>query len=522
MPSSRCPEAAAPAPGRQRHWKHRAHLFRCRYGSMHLDWPAGPAVGSLHAWHAVCAALRSGTHHAWANSPPARPLRRSAHRAVPHTATPGTLRRVGLTQMAAREHVVSVLRDCFQRHGAVGMCSQELGLASGDDPPGAVHLLTAAGTKLALRWELRSGFAAWFMRVCALSRAGGSPPWCMGEGPALSAQACPLVACLSCLPASMPTYPDLPPAATGRGQRTRRCQQRGPAARRAAPVRGCGGAAARGWAGPAPLLPAGGHAAALDGPLCCAAGQPPAALRDSPAPCTCARVRCGSAWLGGLFVSACRSKPTHLATSPRLIWTSSFRESAAWRSSCWETQRCAVAAGGGEMSVGALAPCQGHSRQLSRPLPGRLKHGQAISVSGASAQPTALAFNADDVQAASRDSRACLAYCHRKPDSTAPPFKPLWPPFHIRAPFTRTPPGPHPPLPAPTPPGHRLHPRGPGRAARVRRGGGAAGPPLPLRAGPPVCGGVPRSTRLGHPAAVHRGGRLAAARHRPLQALALH
>ncbi len=156
---------------------------------MHL---AGPAGGSLYAWHAVCAALRAGTYHIWAELPPARPLRRSAHCAVPHTTTPGEPRRAGLAQMAAREHVVSVLRDCFQRHGAVGMCSQELGLASGDDPPGAVHLLTAAGTKLALRWELRSGFAAWFMRVRA-------PSWAVGVllGAWVKGLPCPLRPALS-------------------------------------------------------------------------------------------------------------------------------------------------------------------------------------------------------------------------------------------------------------------------------------------------------------------------------------
>ncbi|PSC69649.1 putative serine threonine-kinase GCN2 isoform B [Micractinium conductrix] len=74
-------------------------------------------------------------------------------------------------QMAAREHVVSVLREAFQRHGAVGMCSQELGMASMEDPPGAVQLLTAAGTKLALRWELRAAFAGWFMQALP---AGGT------------------------------------------------------------------------------------------------------------------------------------------------------------------------------------------------------------------------------------------------------------------------------------------------------------------------------------------------------------
>lgn len=59
--------------------------------------------------------------------------------------------------MAARDHVLSVLRDCFQRHGAVPMCSQDVGLASDADPPGAVQLLTPAGSKLALVSLRRAG-----------------------------------------------------------------------------------------------------------------------------------------------------------------------------------------------------------------------------------------------------------------------------------------------------------------------------------------------------------------------------
>lgn len=53
-------------------------------------------------------------------------------------------------QVAVRDHVLGTLRDAFQRHGAVPMASQELGLASDADPPGAVQLLTPAGSKLAL------------------------------------------------------------------------------------------------------------------------------------------------------------------------------------------------------------------------------------------------------------------------------------------------------------------------------------------------------------------------------------
>ena len=88
--------------------------------------------------------------------------------------TPNCPLPIFLPQMAAREHVLAVLKECFQRHGAVGMCSQELGLADGEVPPGAVQLLTPAGTKLALRWELRQAFAAWFMQQLAASGGGGS------------------------------------------------------------------------------------------------------------------------------------------------------------------------------------------------------------------------------------------------------------------------------------------------------------------------------------------------------------
>ena len=76
--------------------------------------------------------------------------------------------------MAVCDHVLSVLKDCFERHGAVGMCSQELGLSSGEDPPGAVQLLTPTGAKLALRWELRQAFVAWFVQQLAAAGGGGS------------------------------------------------------------------------------------------------------------------------------------------------------------------------------------------------------------------------------------------------------------------------------------------------------------------------------------------------------------
>ena len=76
--------------------------------------------------------------------------------------------------MAAREHVLAVLRDCFQRHGAVAMTSQELGLAAEAEPPSAVQLLTPAGTKLSLRYELRAPFVAWLMQqLSAAGQAGG-------------------------------------------------------------------------------------------------------------------------------------------------------------------------------------------------------------------------------------------------------------------------------------------------------------------------------------------------------------
>jgi hypothetical protein len=72
--------------------------------------------------------------------------------------------------MPVRDHVLSVLRDAFERHGAVGMCSLEVGLAGGGEPPGAVQLLTPGGSKLSLRWELRQAFVAWYVQQVA---AGG-------------------------------------------------------------------------------------------------------------------------------------------------------------------------------------------------------------------------------------------------------------------------------------------------------------------------------------------------------------
>ncbi len=75
--------------------------------------------------------------------------------------------------MAAREHVLAVLRDCFQRHGAVPMASQELGLA-GDSEPLAVQLLTSAGTKLSLRYEMRTPFVAWLMQQLSTAGQAGS------------------------------------------------------------------------------------------------------------------------------------------------------------------------------------------------------------------------------------------------------------------------------------------------------------------------------------------------------------
>lgn len=75
--------------------------------------------------------------------------------------------------MAAREHVLAVLRDCFQRHGAVPMASQELGLA-GEAEPLAVQLLTSAGTKLSLRYEMRTPFVAWLMQQLSTAGQAGS------------------------------------------------------------------------------------------------------------------------------------------------------------------------------------------------------------------------------------------------------------------------------------------------------------------------------------------------------------
>lgn len=99
------------------------------------------------------------------------PLLSSA--ALMHTCLPSRYH-PSLPQMAAREHVLAVLRDCFQRHGAVAMASQELGLAGEGDPLMAVQLLTPAGTKLSLRYEMRTPFAAWLMQQLAAAGQAGS------------------------------------------------------------------------------------------------------------------------------------------------------------------------------------------------------------------------------------------------------------------------------------------------------------------------------------------------------------
>jgi len=61
----------------------------------------------------------------------------------------------------SRERALSTLRAGFLRHGAVAMCSAEIGAPSPDQPNAAVQVLSRSGQQVALRHELRQPFAAW-------------------------------------------------------------------------------------------------------------------------------------------------------------------------------------------------------------------------------------------------------------------------------------------------------------------------------------------------------------------------
>ena len=76
--------------------------------------------------------------------------------------------------MDARDHVVSLIRDVFGRHGAVPMSSASLGYitAAEAERGAAAVLLAPGGTRIALRHEMRQPFAAWLARQAAGAAQG--------------------------------------------------------------------------------------------------------------------------------------------------------------------------------------------------------------------------------------------------------------------------------------------------------------------------------------------------------------
>jgi hypothetical protein len=47
--------------------------------------------------------------------------------------------------MAARDHIVDCVKEVFARHGAVPMCSLDVGFATADDPKGAMQVRRRLG-----------------------------------------------------------------------------------------------------------------------------------------------------------------------------------------------------------------------------------------------------------------------------------------------------------------------------------------------------------------------------------------
>lgn len=76
--------------------------------------------------------------------------------------------------MEAQDHVVSLIREVFGRHGAVPMSSASLGYVTAEEAGrgAAAVLLAPCGTRMALRHEMRQPFAAWLARQAAQAAQG--------------------------------------------------------------------------------------------------------------------------------------------------------------------------------------------------------------------------------------------------------------------------------------------------------------------------------------------------------------
>lgn len=70
----------------------------------------------------------------------------------------------GGDQMDAQKAVEEAIVGVFSLHGAVPMASNTVGACPADPPRNAAVLLTSDGARLALRYDLRTPFAAWLSR----------------------------------------------------------------------------------------------------------------------------------------------------------------------------------------------------------------------------------------------------------------------------------------------------------------------------------------------------------------------
>ena len=75
-------------------------------------------------------------------------------------------------QMDAQKAVEQAITNVFSLHGAAPMASSTVGACPADPPRNAAVLLSPDGSRLALRYDMRTPFAAWLARRwAALSTA---------------------------------------------------------------------------------------------------------------------------------------------------------------------------------------------------------------------------------------------------------------------------------------------------------------------------------------------------------------